>query len=33
MQLIYKQRIGKHASTIMVIVGNDVFYSVRAKWL
>jgi hypothetical protein len=33
MQPFSKQRIGKHASTTIDIVGNGVFCSVRAKWL
>jgi hypothetical protein len=33
MQPICKQRIGKHAYNNRGIVGNGVFYSVRAKWL
>jgi hypothetical protein len=33
MQPVSKQRIGKQAYNNKDIVGNGVFYSVRAKWL
>jgi hypothetical protein len=32
MQHVSKQRIGEHAYNNKGIVGNGVFYSVRAKW-
>jgi hypothetical protein len=31
-QPVSKLRVGKNASTTIVIVGNGVFYSVRAKF-
>jgi hypothetical protein len=33
MQPVCRKRIGKHAHNNRDIVGNAVFYSVRAKWL